>query len=468
MSVRWSWSLLTLFAALVSPACKLDLVNLGWESPPPPPQPCQPSVSLVRLAPQVDTVEVGRGLRLSVRPLDRAGRNANQLCSLAMASRDTTIARVEWPSSGFTGGFQMFVTGVRVGTTTVSVTAEGKTARAQITVVPIREGFVAATAACALTPSGVAYCWGAGNPVPARVRGGVRFTSLVGSSTTPCGLGTNGGAYCWGTRLASDTPVAVSAGMTFRSLSVNGVDTCGMASAGGAYCWGPSVGGGSSVPQLVPGPIALDTVVVGEPVGEVPDTHACGLTAMGAAYCWGGNARGQLGSTTASTPIPTAVLGDLRFRSITAGGAFTCGLTQDSLAYCWGWAAFGQLGDSGAVTTRCGNEYLNICSQLPLPVAGGLRFVALAAGSEFACGLVPSGAAYCWGLASILGRGGDYAACDMGRCYVPGAVVGGHAFRSIATGYQNTCAVSDDSIVYCWGNDDVMRSDIPLRMSGQP
>ncbi len=466
MSVRWSWSLLTLFAALISPACKLELVDLGGESPPPPPQPCQPSVSLVRLVPQVDTVEVGRGLRLYVR--DLSGRNVNQLCSFAMASRDTTIARVEIASIMFTPGFQVFVTGARVGTTTVSVTVDGTTARAQITVVPIREGFVAATAACALTPSGVAYCWGAGNPVPARVRGGVRFTSLVGSSGNPCGLGANGGAYCWGTRLASDTPVAVSAGMTFRSLSVNGVDTCGMASAGGAYCWGLSVGGGSSVPRMVPGPIVLDTVVVGDPVGEVGDAHACGLTASGAAYCWGGNARGQLGSTTASTAIPAAVVGGLRFRSLTAGGAFTCGLTQDSLAYCWGWSVFGQLGDSGAVTTTCGNEYLNICSRLPVPVVGGLRFVALAAGYDFACGLVPSGTAYCWGYhADALGRGGDYAACEMGRCYVPGVVVGGHAFRSIAPGYANTCAISDDSIVYCWGADDVTSSDIPRRMSGQ-
>jgi alpha-tubulin suppressor-like RCC1 family protein len=35
---------------------------------------------------------------------------------------------------------------------------------------------------------------------------------------------------------------------------------------------------------------------------------------------------------------------------------------------------------------------------VPLPVAGGLSFATASIGTTHACGVTPSGAAYCWGM----------------------------------------------------------------------
>ena len=69
--------------------------------------------------------------------------------------------------------------------------------------------------------------------------------------------------------------------------------------------------------------------------------------------------------------------------------------------YCWGYNAYGQLGD-GTTTDRL----------VPTPVAGGLTFAAVSAGTVVpffghTCGVTTSGAVYCWGdnFAGELGDG---------------------------------------------------------------
>ena len=118
--------------------------------------------------------------------------------------------------------------------------------------------------------------------------------------------------------------------------------------------------------------------------------HTCGLTSAGAAYCWGWNNFGQLGTgshTNSTTPVPVA--GGLTFSTLAAGSAHTCGLTSAGPAYCWGDDNYGQLGN-GATPV---NEGIST----PVAVAGGLTFSALAAGSVHTCGVTSAGAAYCWG-----------------------------------------------------------------------
>jgi len=77
----------------------------------------------------------------------------------------------------------------------------------------------------------------------------------------------------------------------------------------------------------------------------------------------------------------------------------TCALTADGTAYCWGANQYGQLGY--ATSTVCGDpgdgNDIEPCSATPQPVNTTLRFVSLALGIGHTCGLVRTGAVYCWG-----------------------------------------------------------------------
>ena len=79
--------------------------------------------------------------------------------------------------------------------------------------------------------------------------------------------------------------------------------------------------------------------------------------------------------------------GGLTFAAVGVGEASACGLTTGGAAYCWGHTWLGQLGN-GDTTTE---------SSVPVPVVGGLTFKGLSVGWQSACGVTPSGVAYCWG-----------------------------------------------------------------------
>jgi len=83
------------------------------------------------------------------------------------------------------------------------------------------------------------------------------------------------------------------------------------------------------------------------------DAHSCALVTTGDAWCWGSNSNGQLGGGTigGSSAVPTLVTGGLKFVALTAGTAHTCGVTTDGSVYCWGSNFNGQLGD-GTTTDR--------------------------------------------------------------------------------------------------------------------
>ena len=106
--------------------------------------------------------------------------------------------------------------------------------------------------------------------------------------------------------------------------------------------------------------------------------HTCGVTTDWLAYCWGDNFTGRLGVGTNGDDgrlTPTAVVGGLRFKQVSAGASFTCGVTIQDLAYCWGDNTVGQLGNG----TRTGPERCDAnqppegipCSTRPVAVTGG-------------------------------------------------------------------------------------------------
>ncbi|HUF50676.1 MAG TPA: hypothetical protein VMN60_07585 [Longimicrobiales bacterium] len=312
---------------------------------------------------------------------------------------------------------------------------------------------------CALTRTGAAYCWG-WNPygqlgdgttvdrnAPVRVATNLTFMALDAGTYHTCGLTRSGTAHCWGADgpqmrassgrnsagsalgapapeqcvnplqagngpyrgtpwPCSTLPVSVAGGLSFGSISAGLWSTCAIAQAGAAYCWGWNVfdqlGSGALIsdalaPRPVAGTLSFSHMTIGA-------THACGV-AGGAGYCWGGRVFnfGSLGTGSfdgSSTPAPVA--GGLSFTAVLASDAndiftFTCGLTTDGAAYCWGMNRFGALGTDAPQDTCFANSNPLPCSSVPLPVAGGIHFDALAVGLEFSCGVARNHRTYCWG-----------------------------------------------------------------------
>lgn len=373
------------------------------------------------------------------------------------------------------------------------------------TLVPVSAPFTAVSAgvlhSCGLTEDGAIYCWGwnqhgqlgdgsAGDrTVPVRTDAGQTvFAAVSAGGGHTCGLATDGTAYCWGLNLTGqlgdgsglnrERPVPVDGGLDFGSISAGGVHTCGVATGLAAYCWGfnddGQLGDGSqesrSGPVAVEGGIAFTQVSAG-------GFHTCGITPSGEAYCWGRNARGQLGTgTTRDTLLPAAVAGGPAFVAITAGFEHSCALDDAGVAWCWGSNLFGQLGIDASTTVV----------REPTAVAGGHTFAVLDAGAHYACGVTTEGAGFCWGFNNNGQQGTDSAstcvdpqnqanvACNL----APVPVEGGLTFASVSAATQHTCALTADSVAYCWGlgtlgqlgngrQGDNVFSIEPVRVSGQ-
>jgi hypothetical protein len=139
----------------------------------------------------------------------------------------------------------------------------------------------------------------------------------------------------------------------------------------------------------------------------------------------------------------------LRLSSISVGSVMACGLAPSGDAYCWGRNRAGGLG-TGQITTR---------QTRPALVVGDHTFVQVDAGSGSnieglfdggGCGLTAAGAAYCWGRNDFGQLGNGTTGVDS---RVPVAVSGGIAFQSISVGRDHACGLALSGDIHCWGSN---------------
>ncbi|HEU5055802.1 MAG TPA: hypothetical protein VFU21_04735 [Kofleriaceae bacterium] len=125
--------------------------------------------------------------------------------------------------------------------------------------------------------------------------------------------------------------------------------------------------------------------------------------------------------------------------AVAAGASHSCAILAPGTVHCWGENGDLQLGSSGG------------SSAAPRPVEGVTGAVELAAGDRHTCAtLVDSGAVVCWGAndRGQLGTG------TTGASALPGdPVVDSELARSLTAGGAHSCAIDDDTNVWCWGDN---------------
>ena len=150
---------------------------------------------------------------------------------------------------------------------------------------------------------------------------------------------------------------------------------------------------------------------------------------------------------------PGAAQQALTASTVSAGDIHSCALTTDGRAYCWGLNGTGALGTAGVPGCMASDKS---CTR-PVPVSTDLRFTSISAGYEHTCALTVDSIAWCWG---------SNAAGELGFEPAPGVRCGQHGvpcirvptrvptdlkFGRIVAGQYQTCALDAGRRAYCWG-----------------
>jgi alpha-tubulin suppressor-like RCC1 family protein len=227
--------------------------------------------------------------------------------------------------------------------------------------------------ACAVTMSGVAYCWGEaangrlGNAAamssaqgrPLLVAGLGELAQIGAGAAHTCALTRQRTIVCWGasnygqagvgpgTTPTAPTPMA---GLTeVSALAIGGDHSCAVVAGGMVRCWGRGDAGQLGFGTTASGtgltqPVAIESFGPATSVSAAA-SHSCAIVS-GTAHCWGANRWGQLGNgKTTNANRPTPVMKVAGAVAVDGGDRHSCAVLADGTATCWGSNQYGQLGN---------------------------------------------------------------------------------------------------------------------------
>ena len=198
------------------------------------------------------------------------------------------------------------------------------------------------------------------------------------------------------------------------------------------------------------------------------DYHMCALLVGGAVRCWGAGSDGQLGNGTGvaygAMPGQTVDLLEpvdlgrgVTALALAAGTDHNCAIVPGGLLKCWGLNNHGQLGLGDVQNRGDGPEEMG--EHLPyVNLGAGKQVAAVTAGEMHTCALLTDGTVKCWGAGAYLGLGSA-----MKRGATPGTMGdnlptvdlgAGKTAAMIDAGDFHTCALLDDATIKCWGSND--------------
>ncbi|MCX6016516.1 MAG: hypothetical protein NT020_13155 [Chloroflexales bacterium] len=333
---------------------------------------------------------------------------------------------------------------------------------------------VGANHICMVDSLGTVWCWGdngfgqlgIGNQIggstrtfPSEVDAAANTIAVTSGANHTCALLVTNDLNCWGRNKIgqlgnsfsgdiADSPVPYFVGnfVGVTAFAVGGDQSCAIVS-GQIYCWGDNQYGqiasepvGIGEFRTTPTPIFGVTTAIDVVVGA---QHVCALLKDATVTCWGRNNQHQLGYTGKEMSIvPQEVPGVHDVIAITAGDNHTCAVQKGQHVTCWGSNQTGQLG-------VVGNDIVNAQQ-----VEGINDAIAVAAGSAHTCYLSNQHTITCWGNNAYgqIGVSSDPAGTTPLSLT---SVTGIPPATSIAAGGNRSCAILENTELWCWGENPV-------------
>ena len=244
---------------------------------------------------------------------------------------------------------------------------------------------------------------------------------VVGTQLQTCALTTGFVVYCWGYGNGAQSTSA-TVPPTIPNATTVPTDYNGELGYGTTTQNFGDGGGGSIAMSVLPAvPVsktAAETIID----IEAGRSHVCGIIAptsvstSGNPICWGWNRRGQLGidngtaqgiSGVANTPLTNRVVNLTDATAIKLGGDITCAIRATGAVKCWGYSRRGQMLNSlitrctgsGAVSGECGSN-ITMAAATNASLGTGRTAQKLATGYEFSCVILDNSGIKCWGVQS--------------------------------------------------------------------
>ena len=179
--------------------------------------------------------------------------------------------------------------------------------------------------------------------------------------------------------------------------------------------------------------------------------HACGVATDTTLWCWGNNGNGALGinaSTGIAYETPQQVSAGSEtegWAQVSAGNSVTCAIRDDSSLWCWGENSWGAVGD-GSSTNRF--------TPVPIIPDTELEFgwALVSTKGSSTCAIRDDSTLWCWGN----NRNGTVGIGSNADEYRTPQQVGQSS--TIETGWTDvragSCALREDSSLWCWGAND--------------
>lgn len=363
------------------------------------------------------------------------------------------------------------------------------TGQATVTVKALQSLSAKQDSTCVVSSTGVVKCWGSNREgqlgdgsTQAFKNTPVTVANLSGAKQITmgynhaCAITQTGAVSCWGDnnngqlgdgtqtkRTQATAVVGLSAKATQLALSNN--SSCALLETGNIQCWGSNSNGELGVGQsTVPvRSLSPKTVTLGSNLkakGIVAGIrHLCAISQNDSLFCWGANEVGQLGLNSSAAIVYQATQVSLAgsVQQVAAGFGHTCATAANTVS-CWGVNDFGQLGNNSTTSVTS-----------PVTVLGLTTAVNnLALGKDHSCAVSTDNKTYCWGSrkAGQTAQTVDNTLLDKQATQV--SVLTGK--RHLSAGDFHTCSIEDNSIVKCWGKNDLgqLANGSALQQSASP